>query len=150
MTAHRSSVGAAFCCDVEPAGTVRHTASTWEVKTQARRDHGDPEDLRGAHLEAFLILLRFLRDDPPVLVEDLLHPPVPLEHAVVEPDVRRGEGGALDEEGEAVLRVHQSASQINHVDGLYFLNVSLRETKVTDSVFVNCSLSKNSLEKHTA
>lgn len=156
MTPHRSSMCATFYYDVEPARAEmdgprdrRGTKLPKKLKRKRVKTAENIYNLRGANLEAILVLFCFLRDDPPVLVEDLLHPPVPLEDVVVEPDVGRGEGGALDEEGEAVFRIHQSASQFNHVNCLHFLNISLRETKITDGVCMSNSCQKQP-EGHTA
>lgn len=86
-----------------------------------------------ANLKAFLVLLRLVFDDLPVLVKNLPHPGVPLENAVIQPNVRRREVDALNEEGQAILRIHQSLRQLHHVGGLHLLNVSLQEnTQVTD------------------
>lgn len=86
-----------------------------------------------ANLKAFLVLLRLVFDDLPVLVKNLPHPGVPLENAVIQPNVRRREVDALNEEGQAVLRIHQSLRQLHHVGGLHLLNVGLQEnTQVTD------------------
>lgn len=74
-----------------------------------------------------MVLFRLVFDDLPMLVKNLSHPGVPLENAVVQPDVRRGEVDALNEEGQAVFRIHQFLGQLHHVGGLHLLNVSLQE-----------------------
>lgn len=102
------------------------------------------------NLKTVLILFCFIFDDFPVLIKNFVHSSIPLEHIIIQPDVCWRKVCALNEEGEAVFRIHQSLAQFNHVSCLYFLNISLQEDKNCKWHFKEQFKSKHRPWKHFA